>query len=88
MSSPSNTAYCQSPLPGLTFPVKCFGQAPSLHKGRVILTNRATELGSQWKSDDDVQDSPPNKQQPPLPKQLLKWSGSFCLVDAAFKTAS
>ena len=53
----------------LTFPVKCFGQAPSLHKGRVILTNHARELGFQWESYDDVQDILPDKQQPPLPKQ-------------------
>ncbi|MGB5635715.1 MAG: plasmid mobilization relaxosome protein MobC [Waterburya sp.] len=31
----------------LTFPVKYFWQAASLHRGHVILTNHATELGSQ-----------------------------------------
>ncbi len=51
----------------LTFPVKCFGQAPSPHKGRVILTNHARELGFQWESSDDVRDSPPDKQQLLLP---------------------
>ena len=54
----------------LTFPVKCFWQVASLDKGRVILTNRATELGFQWESYDDVLDSLPNKQHPPLPKPL------------------
>ncbi|MDJ0679139.1 MAG: hypothetical protein QNJ18_04675 [Xenococcaceae cyanobacterium MO_167.B52] len=47
----------------LTFPVKCFGQAPSPHKGRVILTNHVRELECQWESYDDVRDSPPDKQQ-------------------------
>ena len=61
----------------LTFPVKCLWQAASLHKGRVILTNHARELGFQWESYGDVQDSPPDKQQPPLPKQQLKWEVVF-----------
>ena len=56
----------------LTFPVKCFGQAPSPHKDRVILTNHARELGCQWESDDDVRDSPPDKPQLRLPSQRLK----------------
>ena len=56
----------------LTFPVKCFGQAPTPHKGRIILTNHARELGFQWASYDDVRDNPPNKQQILLPKQRLK----------------
>ncbi len=61
----------------LTFPVKCFGQAASLHKGRVILTNHARELGFQCSSYDDVQDILPDKQQPLLPKQQLKEEGVF-----------
>jgi hypothetical protein len=56
----------------LTFPVKCLWQAASLHRGRVILTNPATELGYQWEFYDDARDSHPDKQQPPLPKQRLK----------------
>ncbi len=56
----------------LTFPVKCFGQAPSPHKDRVILTNHARELGCQWESDDDVRDSPPDKPQLRLPSQRLE----------------
>ena len=35
------------PIVKLIFPVKCFGQAASLHKGSVILTNHARELGCQ-----------------------------------------
>ena len=61
----------------LTFPVKCFWQAASLHKGRVILTSHARELGCQWESYDDVRDNHLDKQQPALPKQRLKWEEVF-----------
>jgi hypothetical protein len=60
----------------LTFPVKCFGQAASLHKGRVILTNHARELEFQWESDDDVRDTP-DKQQLLLPNRWLKCQEVF-----------
>ena len=58
----------------LTTPVKCFWQAASLHKGRVILTNHARELEFQWEFYDDVRDSLPDKQ------RLKKGGGSFWLV--------
>ncbi len=61
----------------LTFPVKCIGQAASLRKGRVILTNHARELGFQWESYDGVRDSPPNKQQLLLPNLQLKCQEVF-----------
>jgi hypothetical protein len=64
----------------LTFPVKCFGQAASLHKGRVILTNHARELEFQWESDDDVRDTPPDKQQLLLPNRWLKCQEAAILI--------